>query len=198
VIVLEGLCKLATRDVDVHSGDNEVDIDLATLLSVTVRVPEGSEGDELDIICGSNPLGRSRKLDRNLEAAFDCMPAGTYVFTHTSKAVPGGAYGAIDLTSSGTYTFCSAPMNALKVELFFSDGVLGRAGFRDGDIVYAINGERFCDHATLHRSYYHMDMNPGSVLYSVRRGRATKEIAVDWASVIDTFHWAGVLRPCSD
>jgi hypothetical protein len=94
LFVLECSSTIVSQQVDIHAGENEVRVSLPPLLTVTVFVPDGRENDRLVLFVGPNPLGRARHLDTNLQAAFDRLPAGDYVFTHLPASGTGGGYGS--------------------------------------------------------------------------------------------------------
>lgn len=195
LFVLECSSTIVSQVVDIHAGENEVRVSMPPLLTVTVFVPDGREKDQLVLFVGPNPLGRGRHLDANLQAAFDRLPAGDYVFTHIPATGSGGGYEKFHVEASCVLTFRPTPMNALIVKMTNSVGVFARAGFRDGDVITRINGESFHDYPSLHDAYYKLVENVNTVKYSIQRDHAMKEIRVSMNSVQDTLNWGALLQP---
>jgi hypothetical protein len=199
LFVLELMATIGTQSVSVHPGENGVTVSMHALLSslftMTVFVPDGREGDGLVLFLGQNRTGRGGKLDANLRATFDRLPASDYVFAHLPASKVGGGYGRIHVEASGEATFCPEPMNSLKVTLFNSDGVLARAGFVDGDVITSINDEPFNDYPSLFHAYNSRDESDAGLRYTIQRGRTTKEIYLGRQSAQDSPHWGGLIQP---
>jgi hypothetical protein len=195
LFVLERLSTIVSRVVDIHAGMNEVMVSLPPLLTVTVFVPDGQEKDELVLFLGPNPIGRSRHLDANLQAVFDRLPAGDYVFTHIPVSGTGGGYERFRVESTCVVTFRPTPMNSLIVRMTTSVGVFARAGFRDGDVITRINGESFHDYPSLHNAYYKLLSGVDMVKYTVQRDHAMTDIYVGMKSVSDTLNWGALIQP---
>jgi hypothetical protein len=199
LFVLEMMATIGSQTADVHPGENRVTVSmsavLASLFTVKVFVPDGQEGDGLVLFLGQNQTGRSGKLDANLRATFDRLPAGDYVFAHLPASKVGGGYGRIHVVGSGEATFHPEPMNSLKVTLLNSDGVLARAGFMDGDVITSINDEPFHDYPTLIHAYHSRDESVAAFRYTIQRGHTTKDIYLGRQSVQDSPHWGGLIQP---
>jgi hypothetical protein len=197
--VLESMQVIDTEKVTIHPGKNEVTLAvpeiLAKTFTVNLRVPDGQEGDNMVLFLGVNRLSREQKLDHNLCARIERLPIGDYVFAHLPPSESPGEYGPVHVDGNEDVTFLPQPMNSLRASILNSTGCLAKAGFRDGDVITAINGEPFSDYSSLHKAYYHDSLGDGRIHYTIQRGGSAIEIVLSKEEVAAPSSWGGLMQP---
>jgi len=178
-------------EVPVHYGPQDYHVELGCTLTLTVFVPGGSEGESVALAAGTNPwpFAQGRELPSNLTVTFEHLRQGRYVL-QCGGSNPGMM--PVELSSNTTLQF--APQGYTELEIVMKDevGVLGRAGFRDGDRIITINNQTFRDASSMAAAYA---SSTTAWQYGVLRAGRTLEIPLDREQVTSVSCWGGLLRP---
>jgi hypothetical protein len=132
------------RRVTLAVGKNAVSLPMPRIQSLAVIDPDGKPGQSLALVPEAegenNYWSRARaRLDDERRALFSAVPEGRYQLRRD-----GGRFdGAMRVTIPGPaeITFRPAPFTAARVILSDADGAWAKAGFLDGDLIVAIDGD---------------------------------------------------------
>ncbi|MBL8842163.1 MAG: PDZ domain-containing protein [Planctomycetes bacterium] len=138
--------------VTLSPGENRASLPVATLHSLTLRLPAGSEGGlQLEsAVKGSNRRiwGQVDAKTNPPTALFEGVPAGDYRITWNSGPNPGVM--SFSIPNCGTLVDWSPlPVNALRVTITDPRGELAQLGFADGDRITAVDGKAVAGNAEL-------------------------------------------------
>ncbi len=166
------------------AGENSVSVRARPLARIAVTVPGAQEGDRVSLRELDAPFGglRHRVLGASETlAVFEAVPHGAYGLglqgaTRTRALMPLAVAGNADVT------FEAIPVDALRVSRVDPQGALARAGFREGDLVVAIDGAPFASEAEVVARLGAIG-DGAQVVYTVARGAAREDITLD-ASVL--------------
>lgn len=170
---------LDTRDIEIQSGENAIDLSVPALHDLAIYVPDGQEGRTVWAVPiqeeGSNPgfWGYNQAtLGADLRARIEGLPAGRY----TVSAQGQNRSQTVDVPG-GEVVIESRTNNALQVTLSTQEGSLYRAGLRVGDHIVGLNGRRYEDAEKLQ-----VDLRgSGSVSVLVLRNGELIDVSVDRA-----------------
>jgi hypothetical protein len=120
--------------VDIRSGANRTTLQLPTLHSLTVVLPEGAGPMSRPTL--EFPSGQREVLRINASRQrVGVFPAGSYILSDS------GGRMRINLTSDLEVTLDFSANNALEVRNIGEEGEAYDMGFREGDLVIAVDGE---------------------------------------------------------
>lgn len=128
-----------TRRITLVPGKNAVSLPMPRLYSLAVADPEGKPGGSLALdIEARHGMSLRARLDDTGRAVFAPLPEGRYQLRRGDDAT-----GAMRVTLPGPaeIVFRPQPYNALRVTVTDAGSVWAKAGFQDGDMVVAIDGD---------------------------------------------------------
>ena len=91
-------------------------------------------------------------------------------------------------------TFEARAINALRVNIVDASGWLARNGFKDGDLIVAINGKEFTDEKGMSRAWAGAMANE-TVEFTVQRGGGSVKITANSEEFMDGVNHGGHMEP---
>lgn len=163
-----GRKRLASVEITVRPGENRVSIPLPTLHEVRVDAPGLGEGSAL--VLELQDAGFRDRHEANVDgsglATFEGVPAGTYRLRSRGASAPM----TIQVPPT-SHVFEAKEVNALALSIQDPQGLLGAAGFRNGDIIYGADGTEFTNMVQVQTRF--MNLSSGAVEWMVDRGGST-------------------------
>ncbi|MBL8843240.1 MAG: hypothetical protein JNL90_17095 [Planctomycetes bacterium] len=209
---------LGHLDLTLTAGENRATVVIPTLHSLTVLVPDGATGQvELRRITGEGEEEEvdwsgwhQLEIDAQGRAVFKELLAGKYSVSidfddlDVSGALDELGYGddssgELEVTvpaATGAVRFKPAVLNALVVWVQDEEGQLARAGFERGDLLVAVDGERF-EKASAMKEAIAARLAKKSITFTVVRGGETLELVVESSVFTNPFGLGGVFNEAS-
>lgn len=212
-----GGTSLGHLDLTLVAGENRATLAIPTLHSLTVLVPDGATGQvRLQRIAGEGEEevdwsgGQQADIDAQGRAVFKELLAGKYSvsiefdeFDELDDLAELGygddSAGEMEVTvpaATGAVRFKPAVLNALVVWVQDEEGQLARAGFEGGDILVAVDGERF-EKASAMKEAIAARLAKKSITFTVVRGGETLELVVESSVLTNPFGLGGVFNETS-
>jgi len=170
---------VATQEATLVSGENRISLGLPTLHRLVV-VFEGAAPPQPLILQTVDPTGADVFIHGEVgddgRATFERLPAGEYWVALGGQRVRSMR---ASLPGPEVVTFRVDAPDALAVTVEDPEGVLGRAGFRTGDVVVGVNGVSFRGSEDPGSSLGSALTSEREIVFRVLRGEALREIAVD-------------------
>lgn len=178
---------LASRDVELVAGDNELVFELPAFHSLEVFAPDAGDGRSIVLVgLGEKRVSYLGRLDAEKRATFQAVPQGDYVL-----ALSGSGSMRVTLMSDLALEFhADIPDAALAVSVHRSGGALQEAGLHDGDLIVAIAGHSL-DRV---RSLPDLALLGGELELTVVRGSSSFVAAVEAARLLDPESAGGSLE----
>jgi hypothetical protein len=176
------------RPITVAPGDNEVEIPMPDLCTLTVlcEVPKMSFRIEVPGWPGTIAHTSSRRVVEG-RVVWEHVPAGEYriqpIFGPSSREIP------VRVPQTLRVKYDPTPDNAFEVRIMSDAGSLARAGLRDGDLIVAIDGEELTDGAQM-QALRTLAEKKEKTRLTVLRGR--ERIGIE-ADLSDRRSWGGSL-----
>jgi hypothetical protein len=185
----------STIDVTLAPGENRASIALPALHTLIVEVPGAPRTSVQLNPSGNAPRGRSfnngqRQTDASGRVTFEDVPAGEYVVT-----LRGGSGGTMKVTvpAGGPVRFESTPENALVVYVNKNDGRLAGAGFKNRDMIVAVDGKEYATAAEL-QSALSARLSSSSIALSLVRDGKPFDLTIDGAVFTNPFEMGGSVQ----
>jgi len=167
------------KPVSLSAGENAVRVAMPRLHELVVA---GKEGEEFFLTQqeSDNRFYESATCGEDGKARFEKLPAGKYMLQKV------GELGPMDVTvPCGEVVFKPTEYNALRVTVTNADGALAEAGFRDGDLVIALDGKEFRDTRQM-QLLFAASIAKDEVAMTVVRGGRRVEITVNMREMMTT------------
>ncbi len=160
--------RIAEKTVDIGPGVQRVELAVPELHTLTVLAPDLDDGDTLTLKAVGD-LRTKQAVVENGRATFESLPAGSYLLMQQQGMDL--QIQRVTVPAAGPVTLTPQPVNAMRIIVREPDGVYARAGFRDGDLVVAVDGEEFEGAAGLARVFLRGGARKESVFTVLRGGR---------------------------
>lgn len=168
---------LASREMEIRSGENSTNLSMPALHDLVVYSPEAQEGQSVWAIAQNEDQERrgywnyiQGSFGPDLRARLEGLPAGRY----TVQSQESGRSITVDVPC-GEVLLERQVNNALRVSLSSEEGSLYRAGLRPGDHIVGIGGSRMDDANEIQSQLG----GSGSITLLVQRSDGTVDLTVD-------------------
>jgi len=130
---------IVVEQVTLSAGQNEIALPVPALYDLVVRVPPSIKRLGIRNLASSSSSFRLFEA-QNGKVVFQDLPAGTY------RLITGGFYPkfmTVEVPAPGEVQFEAEIINALRVIIRNPEGSLAKAGFKQDDIIIALDGKEF-------------------------------------------------------
>ncbi len=189
--------EVASREVSLSSGENGMTMAIPTLHVLTVRIPAGGEGRlqfQLQMVGKAAQRWRQVEVGKDGTVTFNDLPPGEWRLTCTGGSAPGVMQ--VSVPAAGPVDFTPMSVTALRVVLLDRNGQLAAAGFRDGDLVVALEGREITSLLDLQLLQSAARVKK-EITFTVLRGAEKSELTLDARFVNDAARLGGSLEPAT-
>ena len=188
-----GSSPLVRRPVTLSSGLQEVVLDLPRLFHLAVRLDAGDDGKSFYLrrLDGPSGHGFAERTEAGM-VRFDALVAGEYVL---SRHRGPREHMPLTITGDRVVRFRPIVINALRIEIADPEGTLARSGFRDGDLVLAIDDTEITSERQGWALLRVAEMKGEPSVFTVRRAGKRVEVVAEPKGVHDRTRSGGEVRP---
>ncbi len=182
-----GRIPIRKTPVTLSTGANTATLRIPPLYQLTVTFEKAVKGEHIMLGPASEKRrwggwGVQKQMSEDGKVVFEKLPEGTYKIQKWTGADAGSM--EITLPGQSSVAFKPKPVNALRVVVSDSAGVLGRAGLQTGDLIIGLDGTEFKNMAHMQMLLY-TSMGKEKASLMLLRGGARKDVDIETAKLFN-------------